>query len=173
MRSGWAVAWVDSTGIPSLNSRDAETGGAASESGCSISTLLLYQGESQNLVHTQMWCSTPYRWDPLAIWVMAIPCTAVTIYSTVNIPNFIRPYWTGVNSQTVVWYNKSYYDVIQLSVGVLDSDRTAIHCTVQMASRMLSASVCLLYNGYRKPYNMAMVCSSQAMELNDDLPFQK
>ncbi len=28
------------------------------ESGCSISTLLLYQGESQNLVHTQMWCST-------------------------------------------------------------------------------------------------------------------
>ncbi len=48
-----------STGIPSLNSRDAETGGAVSESGCSISTLLLYQGESQNLVHTQMWCSTP------------------------------------------------------------------------------------------------------------------
>ncbi len=46
---------VDSTGIPSLNSRDAETGGAASESGCSISTLLLYQGESQNLVaHTDV-----------------------------------------------------------------------------------------------------------------------
>ncbi len=44
--------------ISSLNSRDASTGGAASESGCSISTLLLYQGESQNLVHTQMWCST-------------------------------------------------------------------------------------------------------------------
>ena len=58
MRSGWAAAQADSAGIPSLNSRDAETGGAASESGCSISTLLLYQGESQNLVHTQMWCST-------------------------------------------------------------------------------------------------------------------
>ncbi len=48
------AAKADSTGIPSLNSRDAETGGAASESGCSISTLLLYQGESQNLVHTQI-----------------------------------------------------------------------------------------------------------------------
>ncbi len=54
----WAAARVDSAGIPSLNSRDAETGGPAGESGCSISTLLLYQGESQNLVHTQMWCST-------------------------------------------------------------------------------------------------------------------
>ncbi len=52
------AAQADSAGIPSLNSRDAETGGAVSESGCSISTLLLYQGESQNLVHTQMWCST-------------------------------------------------------------------------------------------------------------------
>ncbi len=58
MLGGWAVAQADSTGIPSLNSRDTGTGGAASESGCSISTLMLYQGESQNLVHTQMWCST-------------------------------------------------------------------------------------------------------------------
>ncbi len=56
--SRWVVAQVDSAGILSLNSRDAETGEAVSESGCSISTLLLYQGESQNLVHTQMWCST-------------------------------------------------------------------------------------------------------------------
>ncbi len=58
MRSRWAAARADSAGIPSLNSRDAETGGAASESGCSISTLFLYQGESQNLVNTQMWCGT-------------------------------------------------------------------------------------------------------------------
>ncbi len=38
-------------GILSLNSRDAETGKAVSKSGCSISTLLLYQGESQ------IWCT--------------------------------------------------------------------------------------------------------------------
>ncbi len=43
-----------------------------SESGCSISTLLLYQGESQNLVHTQMWCSTPGRGGRQALWVCLV-----------------------------------------------------------------------------------------------------
>ncbi len=65
-----------------MNSRDAETGGAASESGCSISTLLLYQGESQNLVHTQMWCSTPS--------VRALDGDGTTVYRAVQMVIRVR-----------------------------------------------------------------------------------
>ncbi len=68
-------ARADSAGIPSLNSRDAETGGAASESGCSISTLLLYQGESQNLVHTHH----VVQHSGEAVSVMRIACTFVMV----------------------------------------------------------------------------------------------
>ncbi len=71
----------------------------------------------------------------------------------------MRPCQTGMNSQTVVWYNKPYYDIAWPLAGALDGDGTAIYCTVQMASRMLSASVHLPYNSYRTPYNTVMVRS--------------
>ncbi len=54
---------------------------------------------------------------------------------------------------------KPYDDVVQPSVRALDGDGTTVYRAIQMVIRVRSASVCLPYNGYRKPYNTVTVRS--------------